>query len=193
MADESQKNSLSLSLSLNQERPKSVESSILDIYGDGVALLNAGLVFGIFIISCCIQPSAPRLFSGVLFSVASMSLILMDSILTDYMLYMASALASVLVMILLSASVLVSSVVLTLHKICLAAILLNFGGYLIYELGFTYLAYNLSFTLLYIITILTLIKKDGRSDARGFGSNSWRSTFSYNFRSWSTLVLKGKK
>jgi len=170
-----------------------VESNLLDIYGDGVALLNAGLVFGIFIISCCTQPSAPRLFSGVVFSVVSISLILIDSMLTDYMLYMVSALASVLVMIILSASVLVSNVVLTLHKICLAAILLNLGGYIAYELDLSYLGYNLSFSILYIIAIITLLKKDGRSDARGFGSNSWRSTFSYNFHSWSTLVLKGKK
>lgn len=165
---------------------------MLDIYGDGVALLNAGLVFLIMMLSL-LQRSAPRLFSALIFSVVSTVLIFIDAALSDYMLYMVSALASVLVMIGLSASVLVSSIVLTLHKICLAAILLNFGGYLIYELGYSYLAYNLSFTILYIITILTLIKKDGRSDARGFGYTSWRATFSYNFHSWSLVVLKGKK
>ena len=171
-----------------------MESSVLDLYADVVELLNAGLIFIILLVGL-VQPSAPRLFSAFVFVGASIGLIIADKIglLSDYMLYMSSALASVLVMIILSASVLVSSVVLTLHKICLVAILLNLGGYITYELDLSYLGYNLSFTILYIITILTLIKKDGRSDARGFGSNSWRSTVSYNFHSWSNLVFKGKK
>jgi len=171
-----------------------VESSTLDLYADGVELLNAGLIF-IILLAGFVQPSAPRLLSAFIFVGASIGLIVADKLdlLTDYMLYMSSALASLLVMILLSASVLVSSVVLTLHKICLAAILLNLGGYIAYELDLSYLGYNVSFSILYIITIITLLQKDSRSDVSGFGSSSWRSTFSFNFRSWSNLIFQGKK
>lgn len=171
-----------------------MESNAIDLYADGVELLNAGLIF-LILLAGFVQPSAPRLFSAFIFVGASIGLIIADKLdlLSDYMLYMSSALASVLVMILLSASVLVSSVVLTLHKICLAAILLNLGGYIAYELDLSYLGYNLSFSILYIITIITLLKKDGRSDVGGFDSNSWRATISFNFRSWLVLVLQGKR
>jgi len=171
-----------------------VESNALDHYADGVELLNAGLIL-LILMAGFVQPSAPRLLSAFIFVGASIGLIIADKLdlFSDYMLYMSSALASVLVMILLSASVLVSSVVLTLHKICLGAILMNLGGYIAYELDLSYLGYNLSFSLLYIFTIITLLKKDGRSDVVGFDSNSWRATISFNLRSWAVLVFQGKR
>lgn len=175
-----------------RRRHQSVESSVADIYGGGVALLNAGLILVIFIISAC-QPSAPRLFAGVIFSVISFGLILAGPYLNDYLTYVVPALAAVLVMILLSASMLVSRVVLSLHRICLLSIVLNAGGYILYESGESFLAYNMSFFLLYAWTIRVLLKRDGRLDATGYGADSWRSTISYSSCSWFKYLFKGKE
>ena len=169
-----------------------MESNVIDIYADGIGLLNSGLIFLIFII-CLLQPSAPRLFAGVIFSVVSMGLIFADSMLNDYMAYSVPALAAVLIMILLSASMLVSKVVLSLHRICLASIILNGAGYLIYESGASAIAYNASFFLLYAWTIKVLLKRDGRLDVTGYGADSWRSTVSYASCSWFKYLFKGQE
>jgi len=166
---------------------------IYDVYAGGVALLNAGLIFIIFIISVTVQPSAPRLFAGVIFSVISIALIFAAPYLNDYLTYAVPAMAAVLVMILLSASMVVSRVVLSLHRICLGSIVLNAGGYLLYESGESFLAYNAAFFLLYVWTIKVLLKRDGRLDATGFGVDSWRSTFSYTSSSWFKYLFKGQE
>ena len=165
---------------------------IYDVYAGGVALLNAGLIFIIFIISA-FQPSAPRLFAGIIFSVISIALVLVGPYLNDYLTYAVPAMSAVLVMILLSASMVVSKVVLSLHRICLASIVLNAGGYLLYESGESFLAYNAAFFLLYVWTIKVLLKRDGRLDATGFGVDSWRSTFSYTSSSWFKYLFKGQE
>jgi len=166
---------------------------IYDTYAGGVALLNAGLIFIIFIISACVQPSAPRMFAGVIFSVISIALLLVEPYLNDYLIYTVPAMSAVLVMILLSASMVVSRVVLSLHRICLGTIVLNAGGYLLYESGESFLAYNASFFLLYVWTIKVLLKRDGRLDVTGYGADSWRCTVSYADSAWFKYLFKGQE
>ena len=198
MVEESQRRNLNLTQVIHRRKRRrlSVEGSVADIYdvyAGGVALLNAGLIFIIFFISACVQPSAPRMFAGVIFSVISIGLLLVGPYLNDYLTYAVPAMAAVLVMILISASMVVSKVVLSIHKICLFSIVLNAGGYLLYESGESFLIYNASFFLLYVWTIRVLLKRDGRLDVTGYGADSWRSTVSYASCSWVKYLFKGQE
>lgn len=164
----------------------------MDMYSNAAVLLNNALIFVIFFV-CWVQPSAPRMLAALSFSVVSIALVFIDSYLTDYQAYLVPGIAAVFIMILVSAAAQLSSVAMSINQICLASIVLNCAGYIIYESGSSPIVYNISFTLLYLLTIIALLKKDGRSDAAGFGRDTWRDAFSYSNTSWFKYLFKGKE
>ena len=75
----------------------------------------------------------------------------------------------------------VSSLIRDIHRISLASIVLNFSGWIMWQLYLSPASYNLAFILLYTWAIAVLIKGE-RKGARGARLDSWAYSLRFNTR-----------
>ena len=149
-------------------------------------------IYSLLLISL-IQPSAPRMLASLSFASLFMLHTLIDHMLTDYVYYAISAIFGLLIMFIISSACRVSQVVLSIHKICLASIVINGIGCLFWYSYISPVYYNIAFFILYLWTIKTLLGRDGRYDVRGFTADCWRLSFCYNHDTWLKCISPRKE
>lgn len=125
------------------------------------------------------QPNAARLFAALVFSIVIIShdLILFD--LDGLAYYASAALFSLLIIILTSGINPAPEMVITLHKVCIASIIANAAGWVLWFLYVPPTYYNLSLVLIFGWAFFTLTKRDSR-DVGGFSISCWRACFRFN-------------
>ena len=136
-----------------------------------------------------IQPNAPRFFAAVAF--VSITL-LHELFLSDYdglLYYGSAALFDLAIIILTSGINPVPKMVLSLHKICVASILVNLLGWVIWFFYFPPLIYDAAFVALYVWALITLINRSGL-DVGGYTLDSWATCFRFNRYSWRSYSYK---
>lgn len=137
------------------------------------ALLGAVVVF-----SVC-QPNPERLFAGVCFSTITLAHEAILSDLPGVFYYLSAALADLLIIMATSAVYPVPKMVIRLQKVCVASIVVNLFGWIVW---FAYLPpwpYELAFVFVYAAAVITLVRQDG-SNVGGFTMAGWRSCFRVN-------------
>lgn len=146
--------------------------------GDSITCLIYALVVVAFI-----QPTAPRLFAAVSFTaiIALHEFLLSD--LDGLQYYGSAALFDLLIIILTSGINPVPKMVLSLHKICIASILVNLLGWVLWFFYFPPLVYDAAFVCLYAWTLIVFIKRD-KTHVGGYSMDSWATCFRFNRLTW---------
>lgn len=136
------------------------------------------------IVVAFIQPSAPRLYAAVLFTAVILLHEFLLSDLEGLQYYGSAALFDLLIIGLTSGINPVPRMVLSLHRTCIASILVNSVGWVLWFFYFPPLAYDATFVLLYAWTLITFIKRDG-DHVGDYTLDSWTACFRFNLFSWS--------
>lgn len=129
------------------------------------------------------QPNAPRLFAAVVF-VGVLSL--HEAFLADvdgWLYYASAALFDLLIMAFLSGINPVPRMVVSLQRLCLASIVVNALGWVIWFLYFPPWPYDLACAAVYACALYILIRRD-RADVGGFTMASWGTCFRFNRGAW---------
>lgn len=126
-----------------------------------------------------IQPNAPRMYAALLFVGLTIFHELFFSHLYGILYYGSAALLDLGIIMLASGISPIPRMVITLNRICLASIVVNFAGWVIWSSYLPPMAYDLAFVVIYLWALITLIKRDG-SDVRDFSVGGWSSCFRFN-------------
>lgn len=140
------------------------------------------LIYAIIIVSF-IQPNAPRLFAGVIFTSITL---LHESLLSSYegfRYYGSAALFDLAIIILTSGINPVPKMVIMLHRICIISIFANLAGWVLWFFYYPPFSYDAFFALIYAWTLITLIKRSGL-DVGGYTMDSCVSCFRFNHHTW---------
>ena len=137
-------------------------------------------LLALIFIASVIQPNRQRLFAGLVYSglLVANDLILFEK--EGFAYYGGSALFDLAAIIVISCTVKVSSMALTIQKICLASICLNFFGWVMWMLYMPPVMYNSLFIALYVCALLTLITRN-KSDVGEYKLDSRSSRFRPNY------------
>lgn len=139
-----------------------------------------------------LQPSASR---------ATVAGILVGIILThelffshlDGLAYFASAALFDLAAIMLTGLVVpITKMVLSIHRICIVSILANFAGWILWEMYFPPLAYELTFAGIYMWTLVVLLKRGGNDVMGDYKLVSRFSGFRGNASAGALRVKQGE-
>jgi len=144
------------------------------------------LLFAILLASVC-QPSAERIFAAVVFITFTLVHEVTLSSTTGFTYYGTAALFNLLTILFTSGINPLPKMVLTLHRICLAAILVNAAGWVMWFLYMSPAAYNALFFALYVWVIITLIHRTGLN-VGGLTMDRWHTCFCFNRLTWSKLL-----
>lgn len=147
--------------------------------GDAITYLIYALIVVAFI-----QPNAPRLFAAVLFMAVITLHEFLLSDLDGLQYYGSAALFDLLIIILTSGINPVPKMVLSLHRICIASILVNLLGWVLWFFYFPPLVYDAAFACLYAWTLIIFIIRDG-VNVGGYSLDSWAACFRFNRFTWS--------
>jgi len=134
-----------------------------------MSTINGILTFIILLIAL-VQPSEERRFSALLFSCLSLVhyFVFYDF---DGLAYYGSAALFDLMVILFTVKLrITSTMICDLHNICIASILLNGIGWVMWMLYMPPYAYNASFVALYVFAVITLIKPDSKNGSDKVGN-----------------------
>lgn len=126
-----------------------------------------------------IQPNAQRLFAALVFAGGALSHDVLFSGHGGLLYYGSAALFDLGVLMLISGIRPITKTIAQLHVICLASVLVNFAGWVIWWLYLPPAAYNLAFVTIYCWALVTLTRRNG-ADVGGFGLASWRACFCFN-------------
>lgn len=111
-------------------------------------------------LASAMQPNSQRLFVGLVYS----GLLVVNDLLlfneAGLLYYYGSAVFDVATIIIISRVAKVSSMALTIQKICLASIAVNFFGWVMWMLYMPPVMYNSLFAVLYVCALLTLITRN---------------------------------
>ena len=133
-------------------------------------------------IASVIQPNRQRLFAGLVYS----GLLIVNELLlfneTGLTYYAGSALLDLAAIIIISHAAKVSSMAVNLQKICLASIILNFFGWVMWMLYMPPVMYNSLFIALYVCALLTLITRN-KSDVGEYKLDNRNFGFRTNYNS----------
>ena len=117
------------------------------------------ILVALIALASVMQPNSQRLFVGLAYSVLLIASDLLLSNSMGLLYYYGSAVFDVATIIIISRVAKVSSMVLTIQKICLVSILLNFFGWVMWELYMPPVMYNSLFIALYVYALLTLVRR----------------------------------
>lgn len=138
-----------------------------------------------------IQPNAPRLFAAALFVSITLTHELFLSDLDGLMYYGSAALFDLAIIVLTSGINPVPRMVLSLHRVCIASIIINLVGWALWFFYFPPLFYDLSFVALYAWALWVFIRRD-RADVGGYSLASWASCFRFDRSPWLSYLNKYK-
>lgn len=139
-------------------------------------------LLALIIAASVIQPNRHRLFAGLVYS---WLLVANDMMLFEkegFAYYGVSALFDLATIIIISCAVKVSSMAITIQKICLASICLNFLGWVMWTLYMPPVVYNSLYVVLYVCALLTLIKRN-KTDVGDLASYRGCSIIRSNYNS----------
>jgi hypothetical protein len=106
------------------------------------------------------------MFAAVVYSMAcAVHLITCDKIESDVLYYVSAGVFDGVALTILCVFARPSKFTDNLVYICIASLLINFYGLVIYELGWIETSYNVSARVLYIIAAFVLLKRDRKNDA----------------------------
>lgn len=148
-------------------------------------------LFYALLIVAFIQPNAPRFFAAVSFVTVTLSHELLLSDLDGLKYYGSAALFDLAIIILTSGINPVPKMVLSLHKICIASILVNLLGWVIWFFYFPPLIYDLAFVVIYAWALYVFIKRDSLN-VGGYSLGSWATCFRFNRSAWVSYFNKHK-
>lgn len=131
-------------------------------------------LFGLLALSALIQPNAPRLLAVVAFVGLTIAHDALASGIDGFWYYGSAAILDVGIIILTSGIRPLPRMVVTLHRICMASVMMNFLGWLMWFFYLPPTLYDFAFLMLYSCALITFIKKD-HADVGGFEVDSWRS------------------
>jgi hypothetical protein len=129
--------------------------------------------------SCLVQPNAPRLFAALVFGGMTVAHDLAFAGCSGIEYYGSAALADLAIMIFISGISPTPRMVINLQWVCIASIVTNIMGWVMWLTYLSPVAYNYAYVLLYIIAFVVLTKKDN-SDVGGFTLDGWMSCFRVN-------------
>ncbi len=135
-------------------------------------MLNA--LFGLMALSALIQPNAPRLFAVLIFMSVTLAYDAMGGSLIGFWYYVGAGGLDVGIIILTSGINPLPKMVVTLHRICMVSIAVNFIGWLMWYFYQSPVVYDSMFLVIYAWTLMTFITRDG-ADVGGFEMDRWRS------------------
>lgn len=136
-----------------------------------------------------IQPNAPRFFAAVLFVSITLTHEIFLSHLDGLMYYGSAALLDLAIIVLTSGINPVPRMVLSLHRVCIASIVLNLAGWVLWFFYFPPLLYDLAFVTLYAWALWIFTKRD-RADVGGYTLGSWASCFRFDRSAWAIHLIK---
>lgn len=130
-----------------------------------------GPIYLAILTACALsQPNRARLDAGIIHvSVTLLHTILFLDLNRSYY-YLTAALANYMAIWLLG-RIEQSNLSINLIVITLACLLTNIYGFIIYEQGLPPGTYNNAFLVIYIFSLIALLKRDGHNADRGFGVN----------------------
>jgi len=129
--------------------------------------------------SCLIQPNAPRLFAAAVFAGLTLTHEFSLSHLEGLEYYGSAALVDLGIMIAMSGISPTPAMVINLQRICIASIVTNFLGWVMWLTYLPPIAYNYAYVFIYIVAFAVLIKRD-KGDVGGFAMDSWGACFRVN-------------
>jgi len=141
------------------------------------------------VIVAFLQPNAPRLFAAVSFI---SFLLAHEFFMYGYeglQYYGSAALFDLAIIILTSGINPVPKMVLSLHKICMVSIVANLAGYLLWYYYLPLTAYNATFVVINVWTLIILIKRNNL-DVGDYTVDSWSSCFRFNRNPWYVFINK---
>lgn len=127
-----------------------------------------------------IQPNRQRLCVGLVFASTAVLSDLLLSPVGGFLYYIASSTAALAIIILTSSIRPITKLAVNLQKICLASIVLNFFGWVMWMLYMPPVMYNSLFIALYVCALLTLITRN-KSDVGEYKLDSRNSRFRSNY------------
>lgn len=136
-----------------------------------------------------IQPNAPRFFAAVTFVSVTFLHELFLSHYDGLLYYGSAALFDLFIIVITSGIHPVPKMVLSLHKICIASILINLAGWVLWFFYFPPLVYDAAFVVLYVWALITLINRNGL-DVGGYTLDSWATCFRFNRSAWGGYLYK---
>ena len=146
------------------------------------------LIYAVLIVAF-LQPNAPRFFAAVIFIGITLLHELLLSSYDGLQYYGSAALFDLAIIIITSGINPVPKMVLSLHRICIVSIFANLAGWVLWFFYYPPLAYDAAFALIYVWTLITLIKRNGL-DVGGYTLDSWATCFRFNRYSWDNYSYK---
>jgi hypothetical protein len=107
--------------------------------------------------------------------------------------YVSGAIAASAIVILTSFFDKVPRLVISLHKICFSAIILNAIGWLVWVFYLPPIMYNMAFIALYLWAIFTLMTGSGGYVIRGDRNNGWYANLLVDYSSRVSNNFKGSQ
>lgn len=129
--------------------------------------------------SCLIQPNPPRLFAAIVFSGLIIVHDLYFAAADGLKYYGSAALTALAIMTIISGISPPPPMVVKLQLVCIASIVINAVGWVMWLTYFPPLAYNNLMVIFYITALLVLTKRDDQ-DVGGFTVDGWLSCFRLN-------------
>lgn len=142
--------------------------------GDAITCLLYALA-----VAALTQPTMPRLFAAVLFMAVVLLHEVLLSGLTGLQYYGSAALFDLLIIALTGGVRPVTALVLRLHMVCIASILINLMGWVLWFFYYPPLAYDAAFACLYAWTLLVFTMREG-ANVGGFTLGSWATRFRFD-------------
>ena len=120
------------------------------------------------------QKTDERFFAACIYSMLNMAHIVMFYNMGGPYYYLSAGIFDLLIILWIGSISKVVSTSLRIQRICIAEILVNYFGFVLWANYHEPYWYNMAFIVLHALTIIVLLMKDASSDNRGYPVSSWR-------------------
>tara|TARA_R110002051_G_scaffold187376_1_gene257050 strand:- start:308 stop:781 length:474 start_codon:yes stop_codon:yes gene_type:complete len=146
------------------------------------------LILLIFV-AVLLQPNASRFYAAFLFAGATITHDLALSHLNGFAYYASAALFDLGIIALTSGINPIPKMVISLHRICMVSILLNFAGWLMWLFYLSPFYYDTMFALVYSWALIIMLLRN-KTDVGDFTMPSWYSCFRFDLLAWNKTDSK---
>ena len=129
------------------------------------------------------QPNAPRFFGAAIFGSLTISHSLLLSELDGLAYYGSAAIFDLLFMIITSSMSPVPDMIFSLYKVCLASMVVNAFGWVLWMTYQPHVLYNCAFLVIYGWAFVVLLRR-GKVDVGDYTLDSWRTCFHFGYFAW---------
>ena len=152
--------------------------------------MNISIFLWAIILAVFMQPSLGRFFAASVFASVAFTHDHLFADSTGLLYYGSAALSASMVIIFTSFFKHTPRMVITLHKVCFVAILVNVLGFILWYAYLSPAVYNLAFLAIYIWAIFALVSREGRDERRDGQLNKWRPGVFSNWYSFINPTIK---